>query len=197
MFNPFKKDKPEGDASVAGDDLAGTRAGEQADGDAAQPMSEIEALQQQIAQLRVELGQAQDDRQRALADYVNFQRRSVQNEKDAREAGVRSILHSVMPVIDHFDMALSQDPEKASAKSVMDGVTMIKGELLRALSLHGAVAITPNKGDAFDPTRHKAIAQVPGGDVAPGNVVVVARAGFAIGDRIVRPAEVVVAAEQA
>ncbi|MCU0689175.1 MAG: nucleotide exchange factor GrpE [Phycisphaerales bacterium] len=202
MFNPFKKDKADGSTpgSAAQGEGAGEGLGEGAEGvDGVAPggEGEVEQLQAQIAQLRADLGQAQDDRQRALADYVNFQRRSVQNERDAREAGVRNVLHSVLPVIDHFDMALGQDPEKASAKSVIDGVTMIKDELIRVLGVHGVTAIRPNKGDAFDPAKHKAIAQHAAEGVAPGAVVALARAGYMINDRIVRPAEVVVAPEVA
>jgi molecular chaperone GrpE len=188
MFNPFKKDKTEDKSGGPGPEGAGdAAAGDGAGG-------EIEAMRAEVAQLRAELGQAQDDRQRALADYVNFQRRSVQNERDAREAGVRGVLHSVLPVLDHFDMALAQDPSTASAASVIHGVTMIKDELVRALGLHGVGLVRPARGDAFDPLRHKAIAQLPGGEVAPGHVHTLARVGFTLGDRVVRPAEVVVAA---
>ncbi|MFN9929777.1 MAG: nucleotide exchange factor GrpE, partial [bacterium] len=104
-----------------------------------------------IAELQADLAQAQAERQRALADYANFQRRSIQNERDAKEAGLRGVLHSVIPVIDHFDMALGQNPEQATTQSVLAGVGMIKDELLRALAVHGVSIIRPSKGDAFDP----------------------------------------------
>jgi molecular chaperone GrpE len=186
MFNPFKKDKAD---DTGGAPAEGAPAGEGASG-----ADELEALRAQVAQLQAEVGQAQDDRQRALADYVNFQRRSAQNERDAKEAGVRGVLHSVLPVLDHFDMALAQDPATASAASVIQGVTMIKDELIRALGVHGVGLIRPARGEAFDPLRHKAITQMPGGEVAPGAVLVLARVGFTLGERVVRPAEVVVAA---
>lgn len=214
MFNPFKKDKsdqPTGAAGPRGDEDAVARA------EGAEPMadlgpsetdmkgSEVDELRERLGALAEQLAQAKEERARALADYANFQRRSVLNERDAREMGVRGVLNSVLPVIDHFDMALGQAGAQAGSASggdaalagIVQGVTMIRDELLRALAAHGAVPIRPGLGEAFDPLRHKAIAHVPAQGVEPGAVVTLTRVGFVIGDRVVRPAEVVVAAQAA
>lgn len=222
MFNPFKKDKPDAPAG----DTPPERAEAQHTADGGEPLgagpshadraaSELDALREQVAAMTEQLAVAKDERARALADYANFQRRSALNERDAREMGVRGVLGSVMPVIDHFDMALSQaamgqaapsqpsqghaaaTQQEAASGGILQGVAMIRDELVRAMALHGAVAIKPAKGDAFDPQRHKAIAHVPAPGVLAGAVVTLTRAGFMIGERVVRPAEVVIAAEVA
>lgn len=165
--------------------------------DAAQGPDETAALlddlQRQVAELTKARDEAQDAYTRVLADYSNSQRRAGSNEQQAREQGIRGVLLSVMPVVDHFDLALCQDPDKASAKHVIDGVAMIKDELLRALTAHGIGLVRPGRNDAFDPNRHEAVVQQSAEGVEPGHVVATLRIGYTLNDRIVRPAQVSVA----
>lgn len=153
----------------------------------------IEELQHQVERLTQERDESRTAHIRAVADHQNYHRRALANELTAKEMGIRGVLQSVMPVIDHFDMALLSDPEKVTAKQVMDGVKMIKEELLRALSSHGAVVINPKRGDDFQPHRHEAIMHQPAEGVEPGHVVMTLRVGFEIDGRLVRPAQVSVA----
>lgn len=153
----------------------------------------IDELQTQVQRLTQERNEAQNAHKLALADFQNYQRRAMSNETEARQQGVRSVLHSVMPVLDHFDMALLSNPEKVSAQQVMDGVQMIKTELIRALSAHGVHMISPAKDDMFDPQRHEAIMHQTAEGVQPGHVVITLRPGFTLNDRLVRPAQVSVA----
>ena len=202
-MNPFKKDKPESAEPGSTPDVAGrvpavdpTTADAAAALDAAGPdetAALIDDLSIKVDELTRQRDEAKDQHARALAEFQNYQRRSLQNEQQAREFGVRGVLQSVMPVVDHFDMALSLDPDKSTAKQVIDGVTMIKDELLRALSQHGVGLIRPGKGDAFDPTQHEAIVHVDAPGVAEGCVVATLRLGYAVSGRVVRPAQVSVA----
>jgi molecular chaperone GrpE len=162
----------------------------------------IDQLERQLDTLRQERDAAVSERDQAqaawkhaMADFQNFQRRSVQNEQSAREQAVRSVLHSILPVVDHFEMALALNPEASTARQVIDGVSMIKDELLRAVSLHGVQVIKPARGEAFDASRHKAIAQQPAvpADVSAGNVLMAVRVGYEMDGRVIRPAEVIVA----
>lgn len=153
----------------------------------------IDQLQAELSQVRAERDTAQAAYKQSLADFANFQRRSLLSEQQAREQAVRRVLESIIPVVDHFEMALSQNPETATAKSVIDGVSMIKDELLRVLAGQGVVIIKPAAGDEFDAVRHKAIVQQAAEGVEPGRVVLTVRQGFAFEGRVVRPAEVIVA----
>ena len=154
----------------------------------------ISELGSKIDELTRERDDAKDQHTRALAEFQNYQRRSLQNEQQAREFGVRAVLQSIMPVIDHFDMALALDAEKSSARQVIDGVTMIKDELLRVLSQHGIALVRPGRGEAFDPMSHKAILHIQAEGVPIGSVVATLRIGYAMNGRVVRPAEVSIAA---
>ncbi len=153
----------------------------------------IDQLQSDIERLRSERDAAEARYKQSLAEFANYQRRALSNEQQASAHGVRKVLESVIPVLDHFDMALGQNPDTASASSVIEGVTMIKQELLRALGAQGVAIICPSAGDEFEPTLHKAIVQQPSDSVPPGRVVQTLRQGFALGERVVRPAEVIVA----
>ncbi len=153
----------------------------------------IEQLDQQIARLSAERDEALDAHKRALADFQNYQRRASTNEQQAREQAVRGVLGSVMSVVDHFDMALGQDPDKTTAAAIISGVTMIKEELLNALTLHGVGLIKPAPGEPFDPTRHEAVTHQPADGVPAGHVSALLRLGYTVNDRVVRPAQVAVA----
>jgi len=153
----------------------------------------IEELQTQLEVAKAARDEAQDAHKRALADFQNYQRRAALNEREARQQGVRGVLQSVVPVIDHFDMALLHDTDKVTAKQVLDGVRLIKDELLRVLSANGALVVNPQPNDAFDAHRHEAIMHQPGEGVQPGNVTMTLRPGFEIDGRLVRPAQVAVA----
>ena len=151
-----------------------------------------------IAQLTAERDAANEKYLHALADFQNYQRRALMNEQEARRQGVTAVLTSILPVIDHFDLAINQPVAgNTAAEAVVEGVRAIRAELIRALGLHGITVIHPEPNDEFDPNRHQAVTQGPPGDtgVAPGRVLATFQAGYALGDRVVRPAKVSVASE--
>ncbi|MBX3357654.1 MAG: nucleotide exchange factor GrpE [Phycisphaeraceae bacterium] len=141
--------------------------------------------------------EAMDKWKHALADFQNYQRRAIQNEQEARRQGTIGVLHSVIPVLDHFDLALVQSAGNPGVEQVMHGVQVIRDELLKALESHGVRVINPGPNDEFDPSRHQAISTQPvepGGPVEPGRILSTLQAGYALVDRVVRPAKVMVAA---
>ena len=137
--------------------------------------------------------QSASDYQRALADYQNFQRRAVGNEAEAHRQGVTSVLGSILPVLDHFDLALSQKPTDDAGTKILEGVQVIRAELIRALENHGVKLIHPQPNDEFDPNRHSAIAQIKAEGVEPGRVSMTMQPGYLLGERVIRSAKVGVA----
>lgn len=148
-----------------------------------------------VEQLQRERDDAVEGRKRALADYANFQRRSRENESRARLEGVHGVLRSLIPVIDHFELALQQDPAKTSVEQLLGGVRMVQVEMLKALEAHGVRRIEPAVGEAFDPMQHEAMLRRQAEGVAPNHVVAVLQPGVAVGDMVLRPAKVAVAPE--
>lgn len=150
-------------------------------------------LAEQVRRLTEERDQAQGDFKRALADFQNYQRRAALNEQEAKRQGVTSVLGSVLPVLDHFDLALTQATPDDASRRIMDGVKLIRSELVRALENHGVKLIHPQPNDEFDPNKHSAIMQQPGPGVQPGNVSATFQPGYMMGDRVIRSAKVAVA----
>lgn len=130
---------------------------------------------------------------RAAADHQNYQRRAANNEREAREMGVRGVVSSLIPLIDQFEMAMAQDPAKVSGETIVLGVKMIRDEFLRVLAGYGVAPIAPEVGDEFNPGDHEAMMQQPAEGVEPGRVSMVMSTGYKLGDRVVRPAKVGVA----
>ncbi|MBX3323392.1 MAG: nucleotide exchange factor GrpE [Phycisphaeraceae bacterium] len=134
--------------------------------------------------------------QRLAADFANFQRRASTNEREARSQATIGAIRSVIPVMDQFDLALGQDSSKSTAEQIVGGVRMIRDELMRVLAGFGVTAIEPKPNDEFDPAAHEAMLQQASPEVDPGRVVQTFGVGYRMGDRVIRPAKVSVAAVQ-
>lgn len=131
--------------------------------------------------------------QEMAAEHRNFQRRASLNEQEARTSSRQGVVQALIPLMDHFEMALLQDPEKVSAKDVIYGVEMIRGEFLKMLSGYGVSAIEPKVGDEFDPGKHAAMMQQAMDGVEPGHISLLMSVGYMLGERVIRPAKVGVA----
>ena len=129
---------------------------------------------------------------RMAADHQNFQRRASGNEREARTSATQGVVQSLIPLLDTFEMALMQDPEKVSSQMVMDGVKMIRDEFMRMLSGYGVSPINPSVGDEFNPAEHAAMMQQAVDGIEPGHIAMNMGIGFKLGDRVVRPAKVAV-----
>jgi molecular chaperone GrpE len=152
------------------------------------------ALEERIGQLVAELEDAKARTLRVMADYHNYQRRSLQNEDAARREGIAAVVASVVPVLDHFDIALSHTGCGEEGAQIMSGVRVIREELLKALAQHGVRVVSPAENDEFEPGKHEAVMQRAAEGIQPGRIVQVFQAGYVLGtDRVLRPAKVVVA----
>jgi molecular chaperone GrpE len=152
-----------------------------------------EDLHEQVLRLTSERDEAMTQWKRSLADFQNYQRRALQNEQEAKRQGVTSVLTSVLPVLDHFDLALTQPAPDEASRKILDGVRVIRQELIRVLENHGVALISPQPNEMFDPNRHSAIMQQAAPGVTAGHVSATFQPGYALGDRVIRSAKVAVA----
>jgi molecular chaperone GrpE len=165
-----------------------------ADDEAAEASHEdsLSIEEQRIAELEFQVDELKDKYQRSLADFQNYQRRALQNERNERQQGVRDVLQSLLGVLDHFELALAQDANAATAEQILSGVSAIKAEFLRVLQSKGVGLISPEPGEVFDPNQHEAVLNQFIEGVEPGCVASMLQAGYTINDRVVRPAKVAV-----
>jgi molecular chaperone GrpE len=194
-----RRGRDEGEASDAGSGPGGA-GGERAYDAGSDAEAGAEEFIERLESAERERDEANQKYLRTLAEFQNYQRRSLQNEQFAKAQGAAGVVQSVVNVIDHFDIALGQDPSRASAEQVISGVRLIRDELLRALQQHGVGLINPVPGDEFTPGRHEAVSMRAQDGVAPGRVVQTFQAGYTLAgggvsgqERVLRPAKVVVA----
>ena len=152
-----------------------------------------------VARLAAQATTAEEGRMRALADFRNFQRRSIENEGRARKEGLSGVVRSLLPALDHFDLALQSVGAIATIDQVVTGVGMVRGEIVRALESNGVTIITADPGTAFEPGQHEAVGVKPfeAGDenLEVGSVAICVSPGYAMGDVVLRPAKVMLVSE--
>ena len=126
------------------------------------------------------------DLQRLQAEYVNYKRRVDRDRSLSRQAGIETVISDLMPVLDSISLAREHDDLSGGFKMVADELEKVA--VKHGLTSFGAV------GDAFDPNRHDALMEVPmDGEVTVTTISQVMQQGYALGDRIIRPARVGVA----
>lgn len=126
--------------------------------------------------------------QRAAADHQNFKRRVEEERSEtARFASVALVLN-LLPVVDDFDRAFNNIDPTIAGLNWVDGMRAIHKKLQGLLEVMGVSEINAD-GEMFDPALHEAVSQAPGEE---NRVIAVAQKGYRLGERVVRPAMVVV-----
>jgi molecular chaperone GrpE len=131
--------------------------------------------------------------QRTQADFENYRKRVARESALAQERGIAKLAKELLPAIDNLDRALGA---AATDDPLLDGVRLVRAELSAALARVGVESFSP-EGETFDPSVHEAMATVPQppeGGSSSGTVVEVYQPGYRLGESIIRPARVVVAA---
>ena len=132
--------------------------------------------------------------QRTQADFVNYKRR-IDDERGALARNASNhVLVKLLSVMDDLQRAVEALPSDAP-DSWGDGVKIVLQNMQSLVQSEGVTAFEPAPGDTFDPAQHEAVHFQPSGDQAPGSVLSTFRPGYRTQDRVLRPAQVVVAAE--
>jgi molecular chaperone GrpE len=132
-----------------------------------------------------------DDLRRARAEFENFRRRTGREQAAAREAGRGDVATALLEVLDDLDRTLEAS-EGSSDETLVKGVTLVAHKLTGTLTQLGLARLDPT-GETFDPTLHEAVQHVPAEEPVDTPVVErTLRAGYRLGDRVLRPAMVVV-----
>lgn len=149
-----------------------------------------------LAEAKAEAQKNKEQWMRTAADFDNFRKRSRREIDDARRGGREEMLKEFLPVFDNLERAIQSAQRAQEVKPVAEGLNMILRQFVDTL---GRVNITKVQtvGKDFDPTVHEAIQQVETDEHPPGTVVAEVQPGYVQGDRLVRPAMVVVAKPKA
>jgi molecular chaperone GrpE len=149
-------------------------------------------LAQEAATLAKENAELKDRVLRTLAEMENLRRRTEREVADSRVYALQSFARDLVGVADNIQRALDAVRDsgvtlEGPAKALVDGVELTERELLKVLERNGVKKFDP-KGEKFDPNLHQAMFEVPDAKVPSGSVVQVIQPGYAIGDRVLRPA---------
>ncbi len=148
----------------------------------------IEEQMSEVDQLKKDLEDANEAKLRALADFKNYQRRSIENETRAVSVGIAQIVRAILPSIEQMNMAIEHANDDATVK----GFQMALEGLLLGLAECGVMQIEPQIGDLFDPQQHEAMMRQETEDLEPDHIVMIMQSGFKLGDIVIYPAKVVV-----
>ena len=150
-----------------------------------------QALQAELAALKTKNAELAESYLRAKAEAENARRRAEEEVSKARKFAVESFAESLLPVTDSLEAGLLI--KDASNQQIREGAEATLKQLKSALERNKVLAINPAAGTRFDPHQHQAISVVPS-ELDANTVVTVLQKGYAIAERVLRPALVTVSA---
>jgi molecular chaperone GrpE len=149
-----------------------------------------EILNQRLEQAQADAAENLDGWQRALAEFQNYKKR-VERDRILDQTSMKSdLIRKVLPIMDDLERALQNGPED---NAWANGIELIRRKLQGLLEAEGVQRIEA-EGAIFDPNLHEAISQEPVDGVESGRIVAVTLQGYMLADRVIRPAQVRVAA---
>jgi len=149
---------------------------------------DIGALKQSLAEEKERAEGYLANWQRAQADFINYKRRSEQEQGEIVKFANASLMSSLLPILDDLERAFTSIPSQLARLTWADGIRLIERKLQATLEAQG---LSPIKalGEPFDPKFHEAAVHGKGKE---GIVVEELQKGYKLHDKVIRPAMVVV-----
>ncbi len=142
--------------------------------------------------LELEAAKWKDQAIRTAAELDNFRKRMSREKLDAVRYGNQSLLEELLPVLDNFEMGMQAAAQEEGSMLFM-GMQMIHKQLDEFLSSQNVEEIPTEVGGDFDPKVHEALGQEASDEIEEGKIIRVARKGYRIGERLLRPSNIIVA----
>lgn len=158
-------------------------------GESTSPEVEIESLKKQLEEALCLSAEYKDGWQRAVADFTNYKRRVDSERVQMYQMAVGDIVRRYLPIMDDLERALRDKP----ADPWTEGIELIYRKLQKILEAEGLKRIEA-EGQMFDPNFHEAIMQTLSPEHENGQIIEVVTQGYMLGERVIRPAAVRVAA---
>ena len=169
--------------------------GEEAPGGSAEDTAAAEIVAEEtdpVAALEAEVQKYKDESLRRAAEMDNYRKRMAKELEQSRKFSNQGLLMELLPVLDNFGMGM-QMAEKEQGSMLYQGMSMVQGQLGEFFASQGVKSVEVDAGGDFDPNFHEAVSQEVSEEVEEGKVLRVVRKGYLIGDRLLRPANVIVA----
>ena len=150
---------------------------------------QVSTLEERAALLEKERDERLDDLKRVAAEFDNYRKRAARDQQSLVARAHERLVKELLPVLDDLSRALEAAEQHEEAK-LEDGVRLVHRQLSDVLTKDGLTEIETD--GAFDPHVHEALLSQPS-DQDEGSVLEVVQKGYRLGDRVLRPARVVVA----
>jgi molecular chaperone GrpE len=148
------------------------------------------ALEGRLAEAEAKRDEYLDLAQRVQADFENYRKRAVREQERLVAHAHERLVRELLPILDDLERTL-EAAERHEEAALVDGVKLVERSLRAALQKEGLVEIATD--GPFDPHVHEAMLTQPGQGAESGAVLDVLQRGYRVGDKVVRPARVIVA----
>jgi molecular chaperone GrpE len=128
---------------------------------------------------------------RLRADFDNFRKRTRREKEEWTQRCLENLCTDLLTVLDHFDLGIANSEGKEFTEDTLKGFILVRSQLGSTLGKYGLSPIEVAEG-AFDPNVHEAITHIPSPEVPEDEIVAMTRKGYQLGNRLLRPAQVVV-----
>ena len=185
---PFEETAPT--AEAVGEDVGG---GESPRGEVESPQDELSALKASLEESEAKANEYLDGWQRSRAEFSNYKKRIVRDQEQIHQVAKGRVIKGFLDVLDDLERALENRPEEGEGALWAEGIELIYQKLQSKLEAEG-LELMDAEGEKFDPNLHEALMQEENEDYESGQVIEVVQNGYWIGKRVLRPAQVRVAA---
>jgi molecular chaperone GrpE len=153
-----------------------------------------ETPEQNSSALEHELAKVKKDYLYLRADFDNYKKGVLKERSDLLKYGSERIVTELLNVIDVFETALDMEVTAESLDKFKEGLVLTSNEFKNVLERFGVKSVD-SLGKPFDPSIHEALSSDPTDDIPAGHVSRVFKKAYKLHDRLIRPAQVVVAIE--
>ena len=160
-------------------------------GDIGAAKAKLKKLRDELAEAKKKQSEYLDGWQRCKADAVNLKQEATRNAARSAEILREALVHDIIPVLDSFDMATGNEAWAEVSDGFRSGMEHVRNQLLTALDTHD-VKRFGKVGEMFDPRLHEIVQEMSDAPGEQHSVVKILRYGYKSGDRILRPAQVVI-----
>ncbi|HDD55131.1 MAG TPA: nucleotide exchange factor GrpE [Chloroflexi bacterium] len=154
---------------------------------------QVESLQSSLDEMTAKAEEYLDGWQRARAEFANYKKRVLKENTEIHQVARGDVIKIYLDILDDLERALAEKPTQGDGKSWSEGIELIVQKLHSRLEAEGVKPMNP-LGEEFNPNFHEALMKEESDEYKSGQIIEVMQEGYWIGDKVLRPALVRVAA---
>lgn len=162
---------------------------------------EVNAAEKPVCQIELEeksklADEYLDQLQRVQADFENYRKRTIKEKEEFRKYALEGFIYGLLDIVDNIQRAIDATNKNHSYDSLVNGINIVEKQFLELLKTQDVKPLQVKAGDKFDPHIHHAVSHESSDKQPSESILNILQAGYGIGERILRPAMVVVSSGQ-